>query len=140
MRIASILTVSLLAVSPLAGATGATAQAKPPIREVPELYDPLFYIAVANEVRKKCPSISERRVKGIAALWGLRNRANQLGYSDKEIEAFYDSEAERARMARRGEAYLAQYGADRDDPASLCAFGRAEIERNSAIGVYLKEN
>lgn len=135
MRIATILIVSFCV-----GATGVSAQAKPPIREVPELYDPLFYIAVADEIRKKCPTISERRVKGIAALWGLRNKANRMGYSDKEIEAFYESEAERARMARRGEAYLAQFGADRDNPESLCAFGRAEIERNSAIGVYLKEN
>ena len=135
MRYVTILTVALFL-----GITGSAADAKRPIREVPELYEPLFYIAVANEIRKKCPSISERRVKGITALWTLRNRANALGYSDKEIEAFYDSEAERARMAERGEAYLAQFGADRNDIESLCAFGRAEIERNSAIGVYLKEN
>lgn len=135
MRIAILPTLALCL-----GVPFGAAQAKPSIRDVPELYEPLFYIAVANEIRKTCPDISERRLKGINALWSLRNRANQLGYSDKEIEAFYESEAERARMAERGEAYLARFGARRDDPASLCAFGRAEIERNSAIGVYLKEN
>lgn len=135
MRIAILPTLVLCL-----GVPFGAAQAKPSIRDVPELYEPLFYIAVANEIRKTCPDISERRLKGINALWSLRNRANQLGYSDKEIEAFYESEAERARMAERGEAYLARFGARRDDPASLCAFGRAEIERNSAIGVYLKEN
>ena len=135
MRIVTIVTAALLL-----GITGSGAAAKQPIRDVPELYEPLFYIAVANEIRKTCPDISERKMKGIAELWRLRNRANQLGYSDKEIEAFYESEEERARMAERGEAYLARFGADRHDPASLCAFGRAEIERNSAIGVYLKEN
>lgn len=123
-----------------AGITGSMAEAKRPIREVPELYEPLFYLAIANEIRKTCPTISEKRVKGIAALWQLRNRANQMGYSDKDIEAFYDSEDERARMAARGEAYLAQFGANRHDADSLCAFGREEIKRNSAIGVYLKEN
>ena len=135
MRIAILPTLALCL-----GVPFGAAQAKPSIRDVPELYEPLFYIAVANEIRKTCPDISERRLKGINALWSLRNRANQLGYSDKEIEAFYESEAERARMAERGEAYLARFGERRDDPASLCAFGRAEIERNSAIGVYLKEN
>ncbi|CAN0585038.1 unnamed protein product, partial [Ectocarpus sp. 12 AP-2014] len=129
MRIATILTISLFL-----GITGGAAQAKRPIRDVPELYEPLFYIAVADEIRKKCATISERRLKGITALWQLRNRANQLGYSDSEIEAFYESDAERARMARRGEAYLARFGADRDKPETLCALGRTEIERNSAIG------
>ncbi|MBB96229.1 MAG: hypothetical protein CML68_16760 [Rhodobacteraceae bacterium] len=132
--------VTIFLIALFLGISGGEAQAKRPIRDVPELYEPLFYIAIANEIRKTCPNISERRMYGISQLWQLKNRANQLGYSDKEIEAFYESEEERARMAKRGEAYLARFGADRDDEASLCAFGLSEIERNSAIGVYLKEN
>ena len=98
MRIAILPTLALCL-----GVPFGAAQAKPSIRDVPELYEPLFYIAVANEIRKTCPDISERRLKGINALWSLRNRANQLGYSDKEIEAFYESEAERARNGNDGQ-------------------------------------
>ncbi len=135
MRIAT-----LLASAVVIGMTAGTADAKRPLREIPEIWTPLFYIAVADEIRKKCPSISGRLFKGMNDLRRLKDYANSLGYSDKEIEDFVESESERARMTERGEDYLAQYGADRDKPETLCVLGRAEIERNSAIGVYLKAN
>ena len=122
------------------GLTASTAQAKRPLRDIPEIWTPLFYIAVADEIRKKCPTISGRVFKGVTDLRRLRDYANSLGYSDREIEDFVESKDEQARMIAQGETYLARYGAHRDKPETLCALGRAEIERNSAIGVYLKAN
>ncbi|MEX0311253.1 MAG: DUF5333 family protein, partial [Tateyamaria sp.] len=63
-----------------------------------------------------------------------------LGYSDKEIRAYVDSDAEKDRMRAKGEAYLAQHGVSYDNPNSFCTLGQREIERNSAIGVYLRAN
>lgn len=118
----------------------AVAEAKPPLREVKEIDNELYYIAIANEISEYCPSISGRRLKAISVMWGLRSKANDLGYSDKEIRAYVDSDAEKDRMRAKGEAYLAQNGVSYKKPDSFCTLGRKEIERNSAIGVYLRAN
>ncbi len=116
------------------------AEAKPPLRDVKEIDNELYYIAIANEISEYCPSISGRRLKAIGVMWDLRSRANKLGYSDSEIRAYVDSDAEKDRMRAKGEAYLAQNGVSYENPNSFCTLGRKEIERNSAIGVYLRAN
>ncbi len=116
------------------------AEAKPPLREVKEIDNELYYIAIANEISEYCPSISGRRLKAIGVMWGLKSKANSLGYSDDEIRAYVDSDAEKDRMRAKGEAYLAQNGVTYENPNSFCTLGRKEIERNSAIGVYLRSN
>lgn len=118
----------------------ATADAKPPLREVKEVDDELYYIAIANEISDYCPSISGRRLKAIGVMWGLKSKANSLGYSDGEIRAYVESDAEKDRMRAKGESYLAANGVSYDNPISFCTLGQAEIERNSAIGVYLRAN
>lgn len=121
-------------------AVPAMAEAKPPLRDVKEIDDELYYIAIANEISDYCPSISGRRLKAIGVMWDLRSKANKLGYSDQEIRAYVESDAEKDRMRAKGEAYLAQHGVSYENPNSFCTLGRAEIERNSAIGVYLRAN
>lgn len=116
------------------------AEAKPPLRDVKEIDNELYYIAIANEISEYCPSISGRRLKAISVIWGLKSKANKLGYSDKEIRAYVESDAEKDRMRAKGEVYLAQHGVSYENPGSFCTLGRAEIERNSAIGVYLRAN
>ena len=71
-------------------------------------------------------------------LFDLRSRANELGYSDAEIRAYVESDAEKARMRAKGEKFLASKGVDKNNPETFCAFGRAEIEKSSAIGALLK--
>ncbi|MEY8838017.1 DUF5333 domain-containing protein, partial [Cribrihabitans sp. XS_ASV171] len=100
----------------------------------------LYYIAVAKEIDDYCAEIDGRRLKALGVIWGLKSKANEMGYSDSEIRAYIDSDAEKARMRARGEAYLAANGVSYEKPETFCALGRAEIERNSAIGVYLRAN
>ncbi len=116
------------------------AQAKAPLRDVKEIDNELYYIAIANEISEICPTITGRRLKAIGVMWNLRSKANELGYSDKEIREYVESDAEKARMRAKGEAYLAQTGASYENPKSFCALGKKEIDRNSAIGVYLRAN
>ncbi len=116
----------------------ASVTAKPPLRDVKEIDDALYYIAIANEISEYCDTISGRRLKAIGVMWDLRSTANKLGYSDSEIRAFVDSDAEKDRMRAKGEAYLAQNGVSYEDPNSFCTLGQKEIHRNSAIGVYLR--
>ncbi len=130
----AVLSVAALLIALPAGA----AVAKPPLREVPEIADGIFTIVVANEIRRKCDDIDARLIKGIFAIRRLKGRANDLGYSDKEIRAVLDSKAEKARMIARGKTYMASLGLDYDTPGDLCRLGRLEIQNNSAIGALLR--
>jgi len=114
------------------------AEAKPHLRDVPEIETALFTVALANEVDKKCDSISGRRLKGYKQLFDLRSRANQLGYSDAEIRSYVESDTEKARMRSKGEEFLQTQGVDINKPETFCAFGRAEIAKSSAIGALLR--
>lgn len=119
-------------------AVAAPAAAKPSLRDVPEIEDPLFAVAVAKEVADYCDDIAPRYIKGLGQLRRLKARANALGYSDTEIREYVDSDTEKARMRAKGERLLAQNGVTYADPETFCAYGRAEIEKNSAIGVLLR--
>lgn len=132
------LSAVLFSVTLLLGLPAGAAAAKPPLREVPEISDGIFTIVVANEIRRKCDDIGGRLLKGIAQIRRLKARANDLGYSDGEIRALLDSEAEKARMIDRGRAYMAKAGLDYDTPGDLCRLGRLEIKNNSAIGALLR--
>ena len=117
-----------------------TAEAKPSMRDVPEIENILFTVAVANEVGKKCDSIEGRWLKGYRMLFTLRKRANQLGYSDSEIRAYVESDAEKDRMRAKGYKYLESEGVIKNNPETFCVFGHAEIAKSSAIGALLKAN
>lgn len=135
MTIARIIGVGLLLA---AAVPGVSASARPALSEVPEIENTLFAVAVADAVRDRCEGIDARLVKAYGVLWSIRARANELGYSDEEIRAYVDSDREKARMRAKGEAFLAQRGVSLDKTETLCAFGREEIARNSAIGALLK--
>ena len=117
----------------------AVAEAKSPLRDVKEIDNELYYIAIANEISEYCPSISGRRLKAISVMWGLRSKANKLGYSDTEIRSYIGSDVEKDRMRAKGEAYLAAHGVTYDTPDTFCMLGQKEIQRNSAIGAYMRE-
>jgi len=63
-----------------------------------------------------------------------------MGYTDEEIDAYISSKEEEAKLEERGKAYLAERGASKDDPASLCEVGHAEIAAGSRIGSFLRAN
>ncbi|KZY05689.1 MULTISPECIES: DUF5333 domain-containing protein [unclassified Sulfitobacter] len=112
--------------------------AKPPLRDVPAIDDALLDLGIADRIRKNCPDISARMLTAIGYLYGLKDKARDLGYSDAEIEAYVDSDAEKARMKARGAAFFKARGVDTSDPQSYCALGRAEIQKSSRIGSLLK--
>lgn len=112
--------------------------ARPPLRDVPEIENGLFAVAIADEIRDHCGSISARLMRALGVLRNLKAHANGLGYSDDEIRAFIESDAEKARMRRKGEKFLRQNGVTYSNPETFCAFGRKEIAKGSAIGVLLK--
>lgn len=114
------------------------AYAKPHLREVTEINSGLLAVGIADEIRKECPSISGRLIKGAMYLKSLENRAKSMGYSEAEVKAYTRDKTEKARMLARGNAYLQTNGVQVGNPQSYCALGRAEIEKASLIGSFLR--
>ena len=129
-----LLSIALLAASLLAG----TASAKPPLREVAQIDDALFDLGIADIVRKNCPTISARMLRAIGYVRDLEQQAKALGYSDAEIEAYTDSDAEKDRLRAKAATFFARRGVDTSDPQSYCALGLEEIQKSSRIGSLLK--
>jgi hypothetical protein len=112
--------------------------AKVPLRDVAEIDDGLFVVAVANEIRKQCDIISARMFRAYSYMNALQRRAGELGYSKAEIDAYVKSPDEKARMRARGEAYLKANGVSYADPETFCTLGRAEISKGTQIGQLLR--
>ncbi len=98
----------------------------------------LLAVGIADEIRNRCDSISARTFTALGFLNSLKREARDKGYSNDEINAYTKSNAEKAKMRKRGQAYLAQNGASTTDAASMCRLGRAEIAKRSQIGVLLR--
>jgi hypothetical protein len=119
-------------------AVPAGAAGKAPLRDVPQIDDKMLWVAIAIEIGDRCESIAPRTARGLNYLWRVRNEARQLGYTDAEIKAYVDSDAEKARMRGRGEDYVRAHGLNPELDADLCKLGQAEIAKGSQIGAFLR--
>lgn len=132
-------TVAALAVA-LSMALAAPTGAQVPLRDNAAINDRLLVVGLANEIRKRCGSISGRLLKGVSTLRAIHRDAQRQGYTKDQIEAYVDSDAEKARMKARGRVWLAQRGASPEKPETMCRVGREEIAGSTAIGRLLYEN
>lgn len=133
MRITPMLFVTLA----LALASPAAAQV--PLRENAAINSQLLTVGLANEIRKRCDTISGRLLKGVTTLRAIHRQALDQGYSKEEIETYVDSRVEKDRMKARGRAWLAKRGASPEQPETMCRVGREEIAKASGIGALLYE-
>lgn len=108
------------------------------LRGNPTIYNGLFAIAVADQVRKNCESLGPRLVRAFAFARRLQSEARQMGYSDAEIDAFLDSNVEKARLRASVGQYFARNGVVETDPETYCALGQSEIARGSQAGALLR--
>jgi len=118
----------------LAGATAA----KSSLRDEPTVTEGLIAVAIAYELSERCDDLSARRLAGINYLWGLRGEAERLGYSDAEIDAFVEDDAEKDRLEGIARARLTALGVVEGQEATYCAVGRAEISGGTAAGALLR--
>lgn len=114
------------------------ATAQPPLRDVPQIDDKMLWVALAIEISDRCDTLSSRTLRGLNYLWQLKSEASALGYSDADVRAYVESDAEKARMRARGEAYVRNHGLDPAKDADLCRLGRDEIQKGSQIGAFLR--
>ena len=132
-HIRSFTFIGLLAVmfaTPLAAQT--------PLRDVTKIRNGIVHTGMAYEISEKCSSIDARLFRGLGFLNSLRSHAEDLGYSDAQIDAYINDEDEKDRLERIGRAQLAQLGVIEGDEASYCAVGRAQIAANTRVGWLLR--
>lgn len=135
MKLKTTMNVALVAAT-LAAA--APAQAYAALADEADINAGLLAVGIADEIRKKCDSISGRVIKGQLYLLEMANLAKSRGYSDAEIKAYVKSDVEKARMRAKGNAYLKSKGVIASDPQTYCTVGMAEIASKSQIGAFLK--
>jgi hypothetical protein len=129
---------SALALMLVAGAASAQAAAQAGLSKEKDINAGLLVIAVADKIRRECTDISARLFDARSYLVSLKQKAAARGYSDAEIDAYINNDAEKAKMRERRNAYFEAHGASNRDPASLCDLGRAEIQKQSQIGLLLR--
>ncbi|MFD1509005.1 DUF5333 domain-containing protein [Lacimonas salitolerans] len=122
----------------LSGGLAQAATAQPPLRDVPQIDNQMLWVALAIEISERCDSIAPRTLRGLNYLWSIRSQASDLGYSDAQIRDYVKSDAEKARIRARGEAYVRNHGLDPAKDADLCQLGRDEIQKSSQIGAFLR--
>lgn len=132
MTLRPILLAALLAPAP------ALAQPASP-GDDPAIAEGLIDVAIAYELGRACGPVDARRLQGIGVLLGLQARARSLGFSQDEVDAYVDDEAERARLESVARDRLAGLGATPGDEASHCAVARAEIDKGTPVGRLLGE-
>ncbi|MFD0857736.1 DUF5333 domain-containing protein [Roseovarius aquimarinus] len=120
------------------GLAGGASAARADLADEKDINAGLLAVAAADKIRRECADISGK-------FWAARSYANQLedmarkrGYSDAEIDAYVNSDAEQAKMRERRNAYFKSKGASNLDAASLCRLGQEEIKNRSRIGSFLK--
>ncbi|MGC1505177.1 MAG: DUF5333 domain-containing protein [Sulfitobacter sp.] len=129
-----ILVTAFLGLSLLA----APAMAKSPLREVAAIDDALFDLGIADRIRKNCPNISARMLRAIGYVRNLEKKARDMGYTQAEIDAYTDSDAEKNRLRAKAAVFFRARGVDTSDPQSYCAVGLQEIQKSSRIGSLLR--
>ncbi len=108
------------------------------MRDVAEIDDRMFNVALAIEISDRCDSIAPRTLKGVTYLYRLADRAQELGYTREEIDDYRKSDAEKARMRARGEALIRSRGLDPAKDADLCTLGQQEIAAGTLVGSFLR--
>lgn len=109
-----------------------------PLAQQSAISDGLIAAAIAYEIGEQCDSLEARTLRGLVFLGSLRQEAQRLGYSSREIEQYMRDRAEKARLEALAWERFAALGGQRGDPASFCAVGRAQIAGQTQIGQLLR--
>lgn len=132
-----VFTLSAIAAAALIVATQ-TAFAKPALKDVSYISNSFVQFGIADEIRKNCDSIRPRMLRVVSFVNGLKSHAEGLGYTETEIDAYVDNDAEKKRLLGLAYTYMQANGVVKGQSETFCALGRAEIAKNSAAGRLLR--
>jgi len=135
-RLSALALAATLFAAPLAAATQEEINAT--LGADTEIWNGLFAIAVADQIRENCDSIHARTFRATRFIYGLYSQARDYGYSRQEIQAFQHDDAVGDRMRAEVMAYFAEHGVRAGAPDTYCALGVAEISADSPAGHLLR--
>lgn len=118
----------------IAGASTASAA----LKDEAEIQERLIVIGMAYEIDQKCDDLSARLIRGLSALNAVETRAEELGYSETEIDSYVDDKVEKARLIEIAKSRLADLGAVTGQADTFCTVGQAQIDQGSPIGLLLR--
>ena len=117
----------------IVGLSAGAVQAKQNLRDIKEIDDAVFDVAVADKIRKECPVISARVLKALTLYRSVRSHARSLGFTDDEIEAYGDSKRRKgADACQRRSIFARQWGCGLRSAKLL----RGRAQRDSKIEPY----
>ncbi len=112
-------------------------EALPPLVENERVAGEFLAVAVGDEIRKNCSSVSPRIFTVLKKAKALESYALSLGYTKDDIEAMRKNPENKERLRSLRDAYLAENGVVAGDEESYCRLGRREIENETLIGSLL---
>ena len=115
-----------------------SADARVQLKDDAVIEDGLVLVSTGKMLYRGCDAIAPRRLKALSFARSLQKRAQSLGYSNAEIDAYLDSETDKDRVKAKARAYLTGKGADLASSASLCSVGAVEINQETSVGRYLR--
>ena len=133
-----MMTTLVLSATIASAAIAGSASTKPGLPGETDINNGLLAVAAADKIRRECDSISARFFRARSYLNGLKELASERGYTESEIDAYINNDAEQDKMRAKRNAYFKSKGASNLDPDSLCVLGREEIRKNSQIGSLLR--
>ncbi|WP_282602961.1 DUF5333 domain-containing protein [Paracoccus sp. PARArs4] len=113
------------------------ALAQEPLSQEAYVNDRLKQARVADLVRRGCGSIDARLIRAFNEARKLKRYALDKGYTEEQIEAFLDSDADRDRIYRDADRYMRENGVENGNEESFCRLGRNEIARQTVAGSLL---
>jgi hypothetical protein len=120
-------------------ATGAGAQSGlPPLAQDTRVQAEFLAGAVGEEIAKTCDSLAPRMLVVVRRIMALESHARGLGFTADDIRDLRRSEAARAELRQRRDAYLAAHGAVPDQPETYCRLGHEEMRKGTLIGSLLR--
>ncbi|MCF2872122.1 DUF5333 domain-containing protein [Octadecabacter sp. G9-8] len=93
---------------------------------------------MAVELDDNCNEVSVRMIRGLNFLQGLKSHLRNLGYSNADIDAFIDNDAEKDRLEAIARQRLSDLGVVVGDASTYCAVARGQIAQDTQIGQLLR--
>jgi len=128
--------VALMLAAPVSATTQAEINAT--LRADVSIWDGLFAIALADQLRETCPTLEARRIRATRFIYGIYGQARDYGFSRSEIRAFQRDDGVGDQMRARVMGYFEENGVREGAPETYCALGEAEIAAGSPAGTLLR--
>lgn len=106
--------------------------------QVERVTEGLIAAGMAIELDDNCGAVDVRLLRGLNFLQGLKSHLSDLGYSNAEIDAYIDNDAEKDRLEAIARQRLSDLGVRVGETETYCIVARGQIAQDTAVGRLLR--